>query len=81
MKIVDARSGEVMKIGTKVSYPGGEFIRLLRVDGERALLERAYSDVGKPGSPLVEDTAWAPLIVRRGDHPSFPGQVVGFIPS
>jgi len=84
VKIVDARSGEVMKRGQIVAYGGGEKLKLVEVDegffSARALIETTYRDFGKAGQPLVTARQWVPLAVRL-THPAFMFQRVAFIPS
>lgn len=85
MKIVDARSGEVMTPGKVVPYGGGEKIRV--VDAElgffraRALVQRTYRDYSRPDrDALVTTMHWVPLSVRFM-HPSYMFERVAFIPS
>lgn len=82
MKIVDARSGEVMTLGKIVSYGDGEKMRLVDVDegllSARAFIETTYRDHGN--GKIVTSRQWVPLTVRL-THPSFLFQRVGFIPS
>ena len=89
MKIIDARSGEVMTLGKVVSYGGGEKIRLIDVDeglfSARALIETTHRDyrVGpaiRDCTPLVTSRQWVSLAVRFM-HPSYMFQHVAFIPS
>ena len=96
MKIIDSRSGEVMTLGTTVSYGGGEKIRVIDVDeglfSARALIEITYrdhsrtehrsSDQGaiRERDPLVTSRRWMTLDVRFM-HPAYMFQRVAFIPS
>lgn len=87
MKIVDARSGEVMKPGKTVVYGGGEKLRVVVVDEQslfraQALVETTYRDYSRNGKKpaLVTKTQWVPLSVRFM-HPSFMFERVAFIPS
>lgn len=96
MKIIDARSGEVMTLGKVVSYGSGEQLRLIDLDeglfSARALIEATYRDFsrmaerpGDQGMPrergsLVTSRQWVPLAVRFM-HPSYKFQRVAFIPS
>lgn len=82
MKIIDARSGEIMTLGKVVTYGGGEKIRLVDIDeglfSARALVEETYRDHGN--GKIVTARQWVPLAVRF-THPSFLFQRVAFIPS
>jgi len=84
VKIVDARSGEVVAPGQVVAYGDGEKLKLLEVDegliSARALIETTYRDFGKLDRPLVTARQWVPLAVRL-THPAFLFQRVAFIPS
>jgi hypothetical protein len=84
MKIVDARSGEIMTPGKIVSYGDGEKICLIDVDegllSARALVETTYRDFGSANRRLVIARQWVPLAVRF-THPAFLFQRVAFIPS
>ena len=96
MKIIDARSGEVVTPGKVVSYGGGEKIRVIDVDeglfSARALIETTYRDYSRTDhrpsdqgalrerDPLVTSRQWVPLVVRFM-HPSYMFQRVAFIPS
>lgn len=96
MKIIDARSGEVMTRGKVVSYGSGEQLRLIDLDeglfSARALIETIHCDytrtIQRPGDqgvhrergPLVTTRQWIPLAVRFM-HPSYRFQRVAFIPS
>jgi hypothetical protein len=84
VKIVDARSGEVLSPGQTVRYGDGEKIKLIEVDeglmSARALIESTYRDVGQDGYPLVTSRQWVTLSVRF-THPAFMFQRVAFIPS
>lgn len=87
MKIIDARSGEVMRPGKTVAYGGGEKLRVVIIDEQslfraKALVESTHRDYSKPSghAPLVTTTRWVPLSVRFM-HPSYPFERVAFIPS
>lgn len=87
VKIIDARSGEVMVPGKVVAYGGGEKLRVVTIDEgglfrARALIESTYRDYSKgvDAAPLVTTSQWVPLTVRFL-HPSFPLERVAFIPS
>jgi hypothetical protein len=84
VKIIDARSGEVMTPGKLVSYGDGEKICVIDVDAglfsARALVETTYRDYGKPDRDLVTSRQWVPLVVRF-THPAHLFQRVAFIPS
>ena len=85
MKIVDARSGQVMTPGKVVPYGGGEKIRVVNAElglfRARALVQRTYRDYSRPGErSLVTTTDWVPLSVRFM-HPSYMFERVAFIPS
>ena len=96
MKIIDARSGEIMTPGRIVSYGGGEKLRVIDVDeglfSARALIETTYRDYSRTDhqpsdqvapsalKPLVISRQWVPLAVRFM-HPSYMFQRVAFIPS
>ena len=82
MRIVDARSGKEMKLGDRVDYGDGEWLKLVDADvglfsGE-AFLERCYRHY--PSNKLVTDRIQTPLTVRWM-HPSFMFRQVAFIPS
>lgn len=87
MKIVDARSGEVMTPGKTVSYGGGEKLRVIFVEEKslfsaQAFVETTYRDYScsdqKPA--FVKTSQWVPLAVRFM-HPSYLFERVAFIPS
>ena len=84
MKIIDARSGEVMTPGKIVVYGDGEKLRVVTVDQgvfrARALIESTYRDYSKDGDALVTTSQWVPLSVRFL-HPAYPFERVAFIPS
>lgn len=96
MKIIDARSGEVMVPGKVVAYGGGEKLRVLDVDDRlfkvRAFVEMTYRDhsrsaprpsdqgVSKDREPLVTMQRWVTLDVRFL-HPAHMFERVAFIPS
>ena len=87
VKIIDARSGEVMTPGKVVVYGGGEKLRVVTVDERglfkaQALIESTHRDYSKgiEAAPLVTTSQWVPLAVRFM-HPSFPFERVAFIPS
>ncbi len=82
MKIIDARSGEVMTPGKTVEYGDGESVTLEEVDDRilsaRALLQTVHRDPYT--NELVRQRQWVPLRVRFL-HPAFMFQRIGFIPS
>ncbi len=84
MKIIDARSGEVMTPGQIVKYGDGEQLRLVDVDeglfSAQAFVETTYRDHGKIDRTLVTTRSWVPLAVRFM-HPSYLFERVAFIPS
>ena len=85
VKIIDARSGEVMTPGKVVVYDGGERLRVVTIDEAglfraKALIESTYRDYGKDGNALVTKSQWVPLTVRFM-HPAYPFERVAFIPS
>jgi len=86
MKIIDARSGDELQVGTVVRYPQGEWTRLDRVMPGilggmfSAKAQITHVHVDYRSGALVERTDIVPLAVRWM-HPSFPGQHVAFIPS
>ena len=96
MKIIDARSGEIMTPGKIVSYGGGEQLRMIDVDeglfSARALIETTYRDYSRTErrpsdqgarrerEPLVTSRHWVSLAVHFL-HPSYMFQRVAFIPS
>jgi hypothetical protein len=96
VKIIDARSGEIMTLGKIVSYGGGETMRVIDVDeglfSARALIETTlldYSRIAQRASDqgvlrereaLVTTQQWVPLAVRFM-HPGYWFQRVAFIPS
>jgi hypothetical protein len=87
VKIIDARSGEVMRPGKTVSYGGGEKLRVVVVDEQglfraQALVETTYRDYSRTDQKptLVTKTQWVPLSVRFM-HPAYPFERVAFIPS
>lgn len=81
MKIIDARSGQEMKVGQTIRYGGGEQVTLLRfVPGiftAKFLVDGTYP---VPGKPLHRATTWVTGPVRYL-HPGFPLQRVAFFPS
>jgi hypothetical protein len=85
VKIIDARSGEVMTPGKVVAYGGGEKLRVVTIDQgglfkARALIESTFRDYSKDGNALVTTSQWVPLSIRFL-HPSYPFERVAFIPS
>lgn len=70
MKIIDARSGEVMTLGKTVSYGDGEKIKLVRIDehllSPRALVEITYRDPSCVGGGFITTQQWVPLAVQIG---------------
>ena len=80
MKIIDARSGEVMTLGKTVSYGDGEKTKLVLVDEQllspRALVEMTYRDPSCANGGLVTVQRWVPLAVQIGQF-----ERVAFIPS
>lgn len=85
MRVIDARSGQDMKIGETVRYGGGEWLRLIDVDegllSANATIEHCYRDYGRGvDAGFVTSRAIVPLAVRFL-HPSFFLQRVAFIPS
>jgi hypothetical protein len=82
MKVIDARSGQEMKVGEAVHYPEGEWLRLDAVVpgifSAKAVITSAdrHYQTGK----LVARQQTVPLRVRWL-HPGFPFQHVAFIPS
>ena len=87
MKIIDARSGEVMRPGKTVTYGGGEKLRVVVVDEQglfraQALIESTHRDYSKSvrEACLVTTTRWVPLSVRFM-HPAYLFERVAFIPS
>lgn len=84
MRVIDTRSGHEMRLGDTVSYPDGEYVKLLDVDegllSANAVVEYVYRDFSKPERPLVRAQRQIPLTVRF-THPSFFLQKVAFIPS
>lgn len=92
MKIVDAFTGRQVAIGDTLPAPGGGTYRIAEITpgpALRALNELGYTLFGKglvqPKIRVVSDHPhlngqWIPLAVNAG-HPSYPNQVVAFIPS
>lgn len=92
MKVIDARSGQEMRIGDTVRYHHGEQLTLVDVDEGllscSAMVEHVFRDVTQipPGvssimnAPLVTKRSQIPLQIRLF-HPSFFLQRVAFIPS
>ena len=96
VKIIDARSGEVMTPGKIVSYGGGEKLRVIDVEQglfrARALIETTLRDYSRTESrpsdqgavrdrePLVTSQQWVRLTVRFM-HPAYMFERVAFIPS
>lgn len=85
VKIIDARSGEVMVPGKIVVYGDGEKLRVVTVDQgglfrARALIASTYRDYSKDGNAMVTTSQWVPLTVRFL-HPSYPFERVAIIPS
>jgi hypothetical protein len=84
MKIIDARSGEILSVGSTVRYHGGEWTRLEAVTpglfSASAVIVSHHRDYSKPGDPFVTKQMKVPLRVRWM-HPGFPFQHVGFLPS
>ncbi len=81
MKVVDARSGDVLSVGSIVRYPDGETLRLDAVyEGllvSRAMISTLRRELGGAGR-LLADTRVVDLRVRYL-HPAFLLQKVGFI--
>lgn len=81
MKVIDARSGKEMKIGDRVSYPGGESVRLVDVDpGLFSASAVVETTVQMANGALRTMVAQVPLTVCWL-HPGFLFQHVAFIPS
>lgn len=87
VKIIDARSGEVMRPGKTVTYGGGEKLRVIMVDDQgmfraKAFVQTTYRDYSHADRdpPLVTTTQWVPLAVRFM-HPGYLFERVAFIPS
>lgn len=82
MKVIDARSGQTMKVGDVARYPDGEWLRLEAVEGGifsgRALITSC--DQNPMTGQMVTKTQYVPLVVRWL-HPGFLFQHVGFLPS
>ena len=92
MRIIDAHTGRDVQVGDTLPIPGGGWYKVVELSPNP--LARSLNAVGYTlfGHGLVApkirvasddpslDGQWIPLMVRR-DHPSFPGEVVGFIPS
>lgn len=76
VRIINARSGRVLVVGDGVSYPGGEWFRLLDVRDESLWKVSALLE----GNHLRPQRQWVPLTVRFM-HPGFPFRRVAFIPS
>lgn len=77
MKVIDARSGEELAPGAHVTYPGGDWLKLVEVE-PGIFHAKAVIDHGQPNGMVRRSTI--PLIVRWM-HPGFLFQHVGFIPS
>lgn len=84
MKVIDARSGKEMKLGERVNYPEGEWMRLIDVEpglfSATATVQTCMRDESKPSRPLAIMTQQVPLTVRWM-HPRFFLQHVAFLPS
>ena len=84
VKIIDARSGEVVTQGKIVSYGNGEKLLVLDIDeglfSARALVETTYRDYGEADRRLVTSRQWVPLVVRF-TRPEHLLQRVAFLPS
>lgn len=82
MKVIDARSGQEMKIGDTASYPDGESVTLLDfypgLFSASALVRIRYR--AYPSNEIVTSTREEPLTVRWL-HPSYRFQHVAFINS
>jgi hypothetical protein len=82
VKVIDARSGQEMKIGDTVRYGQGEYVKLLDTDpglfSASATLEIGYLD--PRSNTLTKIVRQSPLTVRWL-HPSFLFQHVAFINS
>lgn len=97
MKIIDARSGEVMTPGKTVTYgTSGEKLRVIDVDeglfSAHALIETTYRDYSRTGERASDQGATRdrdPLVTTtrwvaltvRFMHPSYMFERVAFIPS
>jgi hypothetical protein len=96
VKIIDARSGEVMTPGKIVVYGGGEKLRVIDVDQRlftaRALIETTSHDYSRiehrpsdqgairDREPLVTTQQWVQLTVRFM-HPDYMFERIAIIPS
>ena len=83
MKVIDARSGEVLTPGQTVRYgDGGEWLRLDDVEAGlfSAKARLTYRHQQPDGTFVLETNRLVPLTVRWL-HPSFLFQHVAFIPS
>lgn len=89
MRVIDARSGSEMKLGDRVDYPHGEWMRLVDVNPglfsatavvETNVLHPADFHSAPSDRRFVRMTQEVPLTVRWF-HPKFLFQHVAFIPS
>ena len=94
MIVVDANSGEELQVGKSFKNVHGTLkvisisenpprIELRVVTPNTKMLQQkgsGYIEVENPHAYKIGQTVKTPLQVRR-NHPSFPGQVVGFVPS
>lgn len=82
MKVIDARSGEEMSVGSVVRYPDGEWLRLDAVRpgilSGKAIITSC--DRNPMTGQLVTRSQEVPLVVRWL-HPGFLFQHVGFLPT
>jgi hypothetical protein len=81
MKVIDARTGTELAVGTPVIYGDGEGVTLLSVEpgllSARARIRSTYRD---HANRLVTSETWCPLAVRW-THPRYFLQHVAFLPS
>jgi hypothetical protein len=84
VKIIDARSGEIVTPGKVVTYGDGEKLLVLDVDvglfSGRALIETTCRDYSDADHKLVTSRQWVPLVVQFM-HPAYLFQRIAFIPS
>ncbi len=84
MKIIDARSGKEVVVGTPIVYGDGEQMTVLEVKpglrSAQALICLVHPDYTGATQGMVSSTAWQPLTVRWL-HPGFLFQHVAFVNS
>ena len=82
MKVIDARSGQHMNPGDIVTYPGGEWLYLERVDAGLFKAQAViHTGENNPAGTRVNGKRQKVPLVVRWTHPGFLFQHVAFLPS